>query len=63
MCAVVPISPCAGRIVSGKPASELTFGEEGGSEDGEDVWTEMDTDIAGGGVDALERRGLRLYWS
>ena len=49
----------AGKMVSGRPASELTSGEEGGGEDaGEDV------DIAGGGVDAgycwLERRYLCL---
>ena len=37
---------CAGKMVSGRPASELTLGEEGGGDDaGEDV------DIVGGGVD------------
>ena len=51
----------AGRIVSGRPSSELTSEEEGGGEDaGDVVWTEMDADMAGGGVDAgccwLERR-------
>jgi hypothetical protein len=35
------------RRSCGRPASELTPGEEG-----EDVWTEMDTDMAGGGADA-----------
>jgi hypothetical protein len=57
----------AGRIVSGRPASELTSGEDGGGEgDGEEVWTEIDADMAGGGVDAgccwLERRDLYLDW-
>ena len=43
----------AGRIVSGRPSSELTSGEEGGGEDaGDDVWTEIDIAMAGGGVDA-----------
>ena len=42
-------------------------GEEGGGEDaGDDIWTEMDVDIVGGGVDAgcccLERWYLRLAW-
>jgi hypothetical protein len=57
----------AGRIVSGRPASELTSGEDGGGEgDGEEVCTEIDADMAGGGVDAgccwLERRDLYLDW-
>jgi hypothetical protein len=40
----------AGRIVSGRTASELTSGEDGGGEgDGEEVWTEIDADMAGGG--------------
>ena len=57
----------AGRIVSGRLSSELTSGEEGGVEDvGDDVWTEMDADMAGGGVDAvccwLEWRYLDLGW-
>ena len=55
----------AGRVVSGKPLSESTSGEEGGGEDaGDDIWTEMDADMAGGGVDAgccwLEWRYLDL---
>jgi hypothetical protein len=49
------------RRSCGRPASELTPGEEG-----EDVWTEMDTDMAGGGADAgcywLVRRGSYLDW-
>ena len=57
----------AGRIVSGRLSSELTSGEEGGGEEaGDDVWTDMDADTAGGGVDAgccwLERRYLDLGW-
>ena len=57
----------AGRIVSGRLSSELTSGEEGGGEEaGDDVWTDMDSDTAGGGVDAgccwLERRYLDLGW-
>ena len=39
----------ASRIVSGGPLSELTSGEEGG---GDDVWKEMDADMAAGEVDA-----------
>ena len=59
----------AGKIVSGRLLRGLTSGEEGGGEDaGDEIWTEMDADMAGGGVDAgccwLERRyldfGLRL---
>lgn len=58
----------AGRIVSRRPSSELTCGEEGGGKDaGDKVWTEMDTEIAGSGVDEgccwLERRYLNLGWS
>ena len=35
----------AGKVVSGKPLSKLTYGEEGGGEDaGDDIWTEMDAD-------------------
>ena len=57
----------AGKIVNGRPSSKLTSGEEGEGEDaGNDVWTEMDADTAGGGVDAgccwLERRFLDLGW-
>ena len=57
----------AGRIVSGRPSSELTSGEEGGGEDAcNDVWKEMDAHMAGGGVIAgrcwLERRYLDLGW-
>ena len=40
----------AGRRVLGRPASELASGEEGGGEDaGDDVWKEMDADMAGVG--------------
>ena len=47
----IPVRAGAGRIVSGRPSSELTSGEERGGEDaGDGVWTEIDTDIAGGGV-------------
>jgi hypothetical protein len=47
----IPVRAGAGR--SGRPASELTSGEDrGGEGDGEDVCTEIDADMAGGGVDA-----------
>ena len=60
----------AGRIVRGRPASELTSWDEAGDDGGEgegvdvgDVFTEMDVD-ARGGVDVrccwLARRGLRV---
>ena len=58
---------CAGKLVSGRPVSELTSVREGGGEDdGEDVWTDNDAGIAGSGVDAgrcqLERRVSDLGW-
>ena len=43
----------AGKLVSGRPVSELTSGGEvGGDDDGQDVWMDMDAGMAGGGVDA-----------
>ena len=36
----------AGKLVSGRPVSELTSGGEGGGdEDGEDVWMDMDAQV------------------
>ena len=63
----IPVRAGAGRIVSGRLSSELTSGEEGGGEDaGDEVWTEIDVDMAGGGVYAdcywLERWYLFLAW-
>jgi hypothetical protein len=49
---MISVRAGAGRIVSGRPASESTSGEDGGGDgDGEDVCTEIDA-CAGGGVDA-----------
>ena len=58
---------CAGKLVSGRPVSELTSVREGGGEDdGEDVWTDNDTGMTGSVVDAgwcwLERRVSDLGW-